>query len=228
MNVPNPLPLSEPWSPVGYQVVQVADECTAKSSPASASAEPPCAPRSPLGYQIVKVADEQAAPIALPERLRMPRLRRRLAAPPAKSSPNLAVFAAVGGACAVGFLIIASMVVSRSTAPHRQGQGLDGMGRVEAVIPAEFKDDIGGDVPPAAADLVPKALPVKQKAEGRVEPANVACAECAAGGAGGRESFGTNVQFVRNPQEAYRLAKAERKLTLVLHVAGNFEDSRFT
>jgi hypothetical protein len=43
-----------------------------------------------------------------------------------------------------------------------------------------------------------------------------------------RETFGTAVGFVRNPREAARLAAAERKLTFVLHVSGNFEDDRFT
>ncbi len=43
-----------------------------------------------------------------------------------------------------------------------------------------------------------------------------------------RESFGTTVQFVRNPLEAARLATAERKLTFLLHVSGNFEEAGFT
>jgi hypothetical protein len=42
------------------------------------------------------------------------------------------------------------------------------------------------------------------------------------------ENFGTQVQFVRNPHEANRRARADRKLSMVLHVSGNFEDSRFT
>jgi hypothetical protein len=158
--------------------------------------------------------------------LRSPRIRKRLAAPP-KSSPNVAIFAAIGGACVIGFLIIASMVVSRSTAPNVQRRGLDGVFGVEAVIPAEFKDDIGGALPPLPGNkVVQAAMPAKQQPQGGpVEPAEGECVKC---GPGGRESFGTNVQFVRNPQEAYRLAREERKLTLLLHVAGNFEDARFT
>jgi hypothetical protein len=42
------------------------------------------------------------------------------------------------------------------------------------------------------------------------------------------ETFGTNVQFVRNPLEAGRIAGDQRKLTFLLHVSGNFEDDRFT
>ena len=44
----------------------------------------------------------------------------------------------------------------------------------------------------------------------------------------GCERYGTAIDFVRNPTEAARLAKAEDKLTLVLHVSGNFEDDAFT
>jgi hypothetical protein len=43
-----------------------------------------------------------------------------------------------------------------------------------------------------------------------------------------REAFETAVQFVRNPQEAARIAKEESKLTMLLHLSGNFEDPGFT
>jgi hypothetical protein len=43
-----------------------------------------------------------------------------------------------------------------------------------------------------------------------------------------RETFGTAIEFVRNPREAARLAYAERKLAFLLHVSGNFEEARFT
>jgi hypothetical protein len=226
MNVPNPLPFSEAWSPVGYQVVQIADETgPPECRPASVPAQLPYVPRSPLGYQIVKVWDEEPE-IGLPPHLQVPRIRRRLVDPP-KRSPNVAAFAAIGGACTIGFLVIASMVVSRTTAPHFQGRAVDGMWQVEAVIPAEFKDDLGGALPPGPDDKIVRAAPqARQEPQaGGVAPANGKCEECAAGG---RETFGTDVQFARNPQEAYRLARAERKLVLILHVAGNFEDSRFT
>ncbi len=41
-------------------------------------------------------------------------------------------------------------------------------------------------------------------------------------------SFGTRVKFVSSPSEAARIARQEQKLVFVLHVSGNFEDSRFT
>jgi hypothetical protein len=43
-----------------------------------------------------------------------------------------------------------------------------------------------------------------------------------------KETFGTSVEFVRNVAEAGRIASKERKLLLVLHVSGNFEEARFT
>ena len=43
-----------------------------------------------------------------------------------------------------------------------------------------------------------------------------------------RETFGTTVEFVRNPLEAARVAGQEQKLTFILHVSGDFEEARFT
>jgi hypothetical protein len=43
-----------------------------------------------------------------------------------------------------------------------------------------------------------------------------------------RETFGTAVEFVRNHSEAGRIADRQHKLTFLLHVSGNFEDSGFT
>jgi hypothetical protein len=42
------------------------------------------------------------------------------------------------------------------------------------------------------------------------------------------DKVGTSVDFVRNPTEANRLAQHTGKLTFILHVAGNFEESGFT
>lgn len=46
--------------------------------------------------------------------------------------------------------------------------------------------------------------------------------------AGACGNCGTTVEFVRSPSEAARLAKEEKKLVLVLHVSGHFEDPAFT
>ncbi|HEV2950100.1 MAG TPA: hypothetical protein VGX70_22165 [Gemmataceae bacterium] len=37
-----------------------------------------------------------------------------------------------------------------------------------------------------------------------------------------------SVEFAKDPMEAARLAREEHKLTFVLHVSGNFEESKFT
>jgi hypothetical protein len=42
------------------------------------------------------------------------------------------------------------------------------------------------------------------------------------------ETFGTSVEFVASPAEAYRRAKQNDKLVFLLHVSGNFEESGFT
>jgi hypothetical protein len=39
---------------------------------------------------------------------------------------------------------------------------------------------------------------------------------------------GTRIDFVESPKEAAKQAKDEKKLVLVLHVSGDFEDPRFT
>jgi hypothetical protein len=44
----------------------------------------------------------------------------------------------------------------------------------------------------------------------------------------GKETFGTAVAFVHNPLAAATRAKQEHKLAFLLHVSGNFEESRFT
>jgi hypothetical protein len=41
-------------------------------------------------------------------------------------------------------------------------------------------------------------------------------------------SHGTTIDFLDTPKEAAALAKKEKKLVLVLHVSGNFEDPQFT
>jgi hypothetical protein len=53
-------------------------------------------------------------------------------------------------------------------------------------------------------------------------------ARCKAPGSCARASYGTSVEFVDNPPAATQRALGEKKLLFVLHVAGNFEDDRFT
>jgi hypothetical protein len=42
------------------------------------------------------------------------------------------------------------------------------------------------------------------------------------------ERFGTKIVFLRNPPEAFKKAKAEKKLVFFVHLSGNFEDQEFT
>jgi hypothetical protein len=41
-------------------------------------------------------------------------------------------------------------------------------------------------------------------------------------------SYGTQIDFLDSPTEAAKQAKKEGKLVFILHVSGNFEDSKFT
>jgi hypothetical protein len=41
-------------------------------------------------------------------------------------------------------------------------------------------------------------------------------------------NHGTTIEFLDTPKEASAQAKKEKKLVLVLHVSGNFEDPKFT
>jgi hypothetical protein len=59
-------------------------------------------------------------------------------------------------------------------------------------------------------------------------PPGAKCGAPAACGTAGPERYGTAVDFVSDPTEAARQALRDKKLLFVLHVAGNFEDSKFT
>jgi hypothetical protein len=71
--------------------------------------------------------------------------------------------------------------------------------------------------PPAKADKPPAAKPTPVPASQAAPPARRA-----------EGPFGTRVQFVNNPAEAERRAAQAGKLLFLLHISGNFEDSRFT
>jgi hypothetical protein len=42
------------------------------------------------------------------------------------------------------------------------------------------------------------------------------------------EQIGTNILFVKNPVEAFKMAKEEKKLVFMVHLSGNLEDKEFT
>ncbi len=128
MEVPCPVPLTEPWSPVGYQIVELPAKDLPGKEPRSKHAPPPATapllaepcpapvfgsalPRSPVGYRVVCVADEKI-PVDYPSRLKQlweeparPRTPRR---PRPRTSP-WAPLAVVGAVLAVVFLPAISM-----------------------------------------------------------------------------------------------------------------------
>jgi hypothetical protein len=42
------------------------------------------------------------------------------------------------------------------------------------------------------------------------------------------QQIGTNVKFMRDPPEAFKRAKAEKKMVFMVHLSGNLEDKEFT
>src|SRR5262249_36505401 len=117
MKVPCPVPLQSPWSPAGYQVVEVADEKTPAvpghaptTSPARAGKkpEPKWLPSSPLGYRITQVADEE---VPAPVRSRWSHVPvARVVGP--RRTPPLVVWGSLmgGGVFVVAFLFVMLMV----------------------------------------------------------------------------------------------------------------------
>ena len=62
MNVPCPVPLKDPWSPAGYEVVEMADvpqEKPPQDRPPPGRGKR--APSSAAGYHVVQVAEEKSA-----------------------------------------------------------------------------------------------------------------------------------------------------------------------
>jgi len=115
--------------------------------------------------------------------------------------------------------------------------------------PAEQGNPLAPSAAPTGA-LPPLPAPTPQRrADSKSNPAtgtetakappapaapDTAPATCDAGTAAAKvgepayETFGTSVNFLRSPAEAAREARKEDKLLFVLHIAGNFEDDRFT
>jgi hypothetical protein len=79
-------------------------------------------------------------------------------------------------------------------------------------------------LPAGAPAAPPQAVPAPPAQELPGAPLCAATNGCLAG----KGALGTAVDFARNPTEACRSAVKERKLVLLLHVSGNFEEARFT
>ncbi len=203
------------WSPLSCRVVEITQE----GVPVPVRPQPSGAP-GPLGYRVVMVADQKvpASPRPSP-----PRARAK-GRPDRRQKPQASWFPLAGGVVfTVAVVIFMALAMAASVRTTLQEDFLlppgvpvadngAGVNAFQAVVPKELAG-AAGDVPVQEAKAGPpvednKCVPAK-------EP-------------GGRETFGTSVEFVRNTQEAGRLAAAEHKLAFHLHVSGNFEDRAFT
>jgi hypothetical protein len=132
---------------------------------------------------------------------------------------------AAAGACAVvllaGTLAAACFASRAASAPKQRPASV-----AEVPVPARV-------LPLPDPVEEPAALPAARSTEeGPVasieQPKPSELASLPSPGAPTCESFGTRVEFVRNPTDAARLAREENKLMFVLHISGNFEDDKFT
>jgi hypothetical protein len=241
MNVPCPVPLQSPWSPVGYQVVVVSDlahESIPEVRPPTErtaggrSRRGPSLPSSGVGYRVAQIAEER---IAGPARAPLTKVRSGPRRPPKKMEPLViwAPVAAVGGFLMV-LLAGRTLSLPERTMPpdvafaHQPNLQVHIPEALQVNLPAEVaaNGDAGEQPPIAAAPVVLMNLADRgaPPADEKLLPKEQACV----GNDAGRETFGTAVAFARNPREAARHADAERKLVFLLHVSGNFEDARFT
>jgi hypothetical protein len=86
------------------------------------------------------------------------------------------------------------------------------------------------DNPLAAPDHRPSAV-IYPESDGRVialAPAPTVAVERKSQPEPACEISAVSVEFARDPMEAARQAREEHKLMFVLHVSGNFEESKFT
>lgn len=224
-----PLPVS-PWSPVGYQIVEVGNEKD-PANPSTTNGKMPAwgqLPPSLVGYEVKQIAEEKAS--------RLMRVFPAKDGSGAKSSTRiieLVVLAApvLAGCSFMVVLMLVAMMMSLETGkanvPPRAMFDEKPVMAVEDEQPREVV------LPADIADL-PVRKVVENPKKGRELPKGPAllakddCQVCKTKGGGERETFGTSVQFVRSPTEAARTAAAEDKLTFLLHISGNFEDAKFT
>jgi len=247
MEVPCPVPLTKPWSPVGYQVVELTDKNSPAQQPAQVILLEPAAkplaknaiPRSPVGYRVVTVADDiVSVPQKEPGLVRGTRLRAddiRLLMPRRRTSP-WAIWVPIATVAAVLSVPALSLALLLSQAQSRHQRQMAAAVAPEAVVPDAIRANAPAEkkaAEPAVAniDAVVAAPPLcdNNAADIAGDPFDGAHqAKPAQPPRRDHEGFETRVHFVRNPQEAARLAKQEHKLTFILHLSGNFEDPGFT
>jgi hypothetical protein len=234
MHVPCSVPLQSPWSPVGYQVVEVTDP-KVPTLVAAPAVHAPLLPSSPVGYRVV-VAQEKAAKPTVKIKARASVTSR-----PAtwKDNPFIVWVPVGAGAFGVMALTLILAIVRASDDEAAQGP-------LQAVFaaprgPRVKVPEVGMVKLPregaAEKPAVPVKAPEKPALAGAALPVLLEGPVCdkegckierPAAARPDRETFGTAVEFARNPLEAARAAGAERKLTFILHVSGNFEEARFT
>jgi hypothetical protein len=211
MHAPCPVPLQSPWSPVGYQVVEIGG---VPAAPATAVDGP--VPSSPVGYCVTLVVEETIPPPAPePRYVSRPRRRRKQA---------LALWApfAAGGLVIVTLMVGLVAAHLASWEPLAAEQAVVFVAQPPNMALARGPQVVLPEVPAGKAEA-PRQAQLADDADALVEDRCEDRCEV-----GDRETFGTRVAFARNPTEAARTATAERKLTFVLHVSGNFEEARFT
>ena len=234
MEVPCPVPLQEPWSTAGYQVVElVNDELPSqrKPSPRSQSSgkplhEPTRVPASPIGYRVTMVEEKTEVAPRRPQ----PQIAKRTSG---KSHPLMYWLPIAAGCYCLLLGVIALVTYTAAPAPSNPGLVVRAEQPIRVQVPVEEPVHCAQE-PVRRRIVLPAGLTAKQGvvlAVGNDDLAAMAVPgqeACPADDPGGRETFGTAVKFARNPVEAALGAVRERKLTFLLHVSGNFEDAGFT
>jgi hypothetical protein len=202
MNERRLVPSKTAWSPVGYQVVEIPVE--------------PVIDYDNSPYRLVPTAEERTPEVQLPR----PLWRRRRKRPPPRTTPPWTFYgAAIGGGLVAVAILVACLSANRSPNTLDLSSGAQVVQVDDAPrMPAEIDGR-------RQVILPPEILAAGPAADDRPAPIPAAGELC---DATERQTFGTFVEFVRNPQEAERVAAREHRLTYLLHVSGNFEESRFT
>jgi hypothetical protein len=215
-----------PWSPVGYHVVEITDPAnpTVPNPPAA-----PSAPKTPALGRAVLVSEDTTPPEprTVPRRRNLGELSVRRRCAPAIWAPLFVV----GGFLTLSFMVITVAHVFSNTPRVRT--------KVIAVAPAPIPGrevfvpaDLAAMKPAAVVNVPAIEAPVRHGADLVADavllPKAAECKECKKADPAGRETFGTKVEFARNPREALRTAEQEGKLAFLLHVSGEFEDAGFT
>jgi hypothetical protein len=209
--------------------------------------KPDCVPARPIPTGIL-VSD-----VALPRKqerpIPAPVVRPRIALP-ARRSPWLWVVTAGSMAWALVVMTIAIRAGGKESEPPRTPEPPAQLlaaappapipvpkvleteydfGEIDYPLPLEpalpFRPPVGPaeEMPPlniVPVEPTPKPAAVPQPKRPRKDIDLKVFANCA--------SIGTDVLFVKDPPEAFRRAKAEKKLVYMMHLSGNLEDKDFT